>query len=88
MPFSIPAAATRIAVAVLVTAAVLGTGAAMAQQPSPAQEREAMQACRADYEALCKGVEPGGGRIIACLMQHAEKVSPGCKEALMSLKPK
>ena len=88
MPFSIPAAATRIALAVLVTAAAFGTGAAMAQQPSPAQEREAMQACRADYETLCKGVEPGGGRILACLQQHAEKVSPGCKQALMSLKPK
>ena len=88
MPFPIAAAATRIAAAAVVTASVFAAGAAMAQQPSPAQEREAMQACRADYETLCKGVEPGGGRIIACLMQHAEKVSPGCKQALMSLKPK
>ena len=88
MPFSIPAAASRIALTIVVTASVFGASAAMAQQPSPAQEREAMQACRPDYEALCKGVEPGGGRIIACLMQHADKVSPGCKQALMSLKPK
>ncbi len=58
MPFSIPAAATRIAFAAVVAASVFGAGAVMAQQPSPAQEREAMQACRADYEALCKGSSP------------------------------
>jgi len=86
MRFSIAGLATGITLAAIAAAAV-GPGAAMAQ-PSPAQEREAMQACHADYQTLCAGVQPGGGRIIACLMQHAEKVSPGCKQALMSLKQK
>ena len=86
MPSPIQAATSRLAIMALVAAAVFGPGAAMAQQ-GPA-EREAMQVCRADYEALCAGVPPGGGRILACLQQHVDKLSAGCKQALASLKTK
>ncbi len=40
------------------------------------------QACKADYQTFCTGVQPGGGRIIACLQQNFEKLSPGCQDAL------
>jgi cysteine rich repeat protein len=36
--------------------------------------------CLADAERLCKGVEPGGGRIVRCLQQHEAELSPGCKQ--------
>jgi hypothetical protein len=50
-----------------------------------AQENGGMQwvhACRDDIGTMCKGVDPGGGRIVACLQSHADQVSPGCKAAL------
>ena len=45
-----------------------------------ADDKEKPGACRADVQKLCKGVQPGGGRIVACLKQHESEVSPGCKE--------
>lgn len=40
------------------------------------------EACKADVEALCKGVEQGKGKIAACLKEHQDKVSQGCKDAI------
>jgi hypothetical protein len=39
-------------------------------------------ACKADVEALCKGVQRGGGRIMKCLHENDSKVSAGCKQAM------
>ena len=39
-------------------------------------------ACRADIEQLCASVQPGGGRIVQCLREHQDRVSPDCKSAL------
>jgi len=50
-----------------------------------AQESGAMEwirACRDDVGKVCQGVEPGGGRVVACLQSHSDQVSPGCKKAL------
>lgn len=44
--------------------------------------------CMSDIERLCKGVEPGGGRIIKCLKAHKEEMSVGCATALQKLKEK
>lgn len=35
--------------------------------------------CVADADRLCKGVEPGGGRVARCLKQHEAELSPDCK---------
>lgn len=75
-----------LALTVVMIGAVTAPGAAMAQQSAAAQQ--AMQACRADYRALCSDVQPGGGRVLACLQQHADQVSEGCKQALATLKRK
>ncbi len=39
-------------------------------------------ACKADVQALCSGVQPGGGKIAHCLKEHREQLSEGCKSAM------
>jgi hypothetical protein len=36
-------------------------------------------ACRADAAALCSSVQPGEGRIVACLTENADKLSKACQ---------
>jgi len=36
--------------------------------------------CLADADRLCKGVEPGGGRVLACLRKHDKELSPECRK--------
>jgi len=38
------------------------------------------EACGPDVERLCKGVPPGEGRILACLEEHRDEISPICLE--------
>jgi hypothetical protein len=38
-------------------------------------------ACKDDVEKLCPGVQPGGGRIVACLKQNEAQLSAACKDA-------
>jgi hypothetical protein len=47
-----------------------------------------MKYCKADFERLCPGVQPGGGRIIGCLKAHKEEISIGCGKALQAMKGK
>jgi hypothetical protein len=44
--------------------------------------------CMEDIERLCKGIEPGGGRLIECLKAHKKGMSVGCAQALQKLKAK
>jgi hypothetical protein len=54
--------------------------------PSPPALNEVRAACEADVQKLCPGIEPGGGRILACLKQHKGEVSDGCKQAIVKAK--
>jgi hypothetical protein len=62
------------------------TAPVAAQQASPQPTPDARQAvetaCRGDLERLCKGVQPGGGRIMACLREKQDQVGAPCKEAI------
>jgi hypothetical protein len=51
--------------------------------PSPDAINAAQAACNSDVQALCASVQPGGGRILACLKEHQDKVSDSCKQAVM-----
>jgi hypothetical protein len=44
--------------------------------------REFHEACQDDVTKLCKDVKPGGGRIMHCLKEHKDELSPECKEKL------
>jgi Cysteine rich repeat len=41
--------------------------------------KELSEACKADAENVCKGIEPGQGRIMRCLAENKEKLSVGCQ---------
>jgi hypothetical protein len=68
---------------------VFSLAALMSAAPSAlAQEAAAMRYCKADVARLCRGVQPGGGRIIGCLKAHKEEMSIGCGKALQAMKAK
>ena len=56
---------------------------APAPSPSPNAVRAA---CETDVPKVCPGIQPGGGRIIQCLVQHQNEVSEACKQALAKAK--
>jgi Cysteine rich repeat len=66
---------------ILVAAAVLAAETIFLSNAN-AQGAGVRQACRSDYEQFCNGVQPGGGRILACLKSHAGDLSPVCQQAL------
>jgi len=49
---------------------------------------EKSRPCVADAEKLCKGVQQGEGRVARCLKEHANELSPACKENIGKLKEK
>ncbi len=63
---------------------LIAAALACASQAALAQELTAEQrsACMGDYEKFCKGVTPGGGRIIACLSKESDKLAAECKKVL------
>jgi hypothetical protein len=63
---------------------LVATAAAAQGGMSPAQRRVG-QACMPDISSHCANVERGSGRVVACLRQNIEKVSPACREALGGL---
>jgi len=55
---------------------------ALAASPAQAQPAALQAACAQDATALCPGVKPGGGRILACFRQKSAQLSDGCRSAL------
>ena len=72
-----PAKVTRFGVAASLLA-LLPLGGAAAQQ-GPAR-----QACGADIDRVCAGIQPGDGRITACVSEHFTEFSAACRNALIS----
>jgi len=63
----------------------LATGLAAGMLPVRAADAAGSQACREDAHKLCSSVQPGGGRILACLKQHTSELSAPCQSALPTL---
>jgi hypothetical protein len=53
-----------------------------------AQARKVAQVCKADLKQYCQGIQPGGGRIVACLQANATKLTPTCQAELAEVLPK
>ncbi|EKD42761.1 MAG: cysteine-rich repeat-containing protein [uncultured bacterium] len=45
-------------------------------------ENDHIPECNAEEKRYCQGVEPGNGRLKACLRLHKHKISEKCREAL------
>src|SRR5258706_6700024 len=73
------------AAASLALLALTVTGPASAQQPSQEQIGAIRSACRADYQARCAGVQPGGPEALACLKKNIAALSSGCQKAVGSV---
>jgi hypothetical protein len=57
---------------------------AIAQDMTPEQRA----ACQGDYDKFCKGIIPGGGRIIACLSKNNDKLTVACKRVVAAAQKK
>jgi len=70
---------------IILTIALLSAPGLAYAQELTAEQRSA---CMGDYEKFCKGVEPGGGRIIACLAKSSDKLTPACQKVLTAAEKK
>lgn len=59
-----------------------GPGAGAGAEASEREGRGKLAACRTDVATICKGVEGGGGRKMACLNENLAKLSPECAEVV------
>ncbi|RJG46104.1 MULTISPECIES: cysteine rich repeat-containing protein [unclassified Mesorhizobium] len=53
-----------------------------------AQTAAERTACQADFEKFCPSVQPGGGRIIECLAEHLNDLTPQCQTVVKAHMPK
>lgn len=67
-----------VIIAMLCLSLLAGTGV-FAQNAGP---------CADDVAKFCKDVKPGGGGMAKCLKEHANELSPGCKESIAEMKKK
>jgi hypothetical protein len=68
-------AAVRSGLVVLI-ALLLSASAASAQAGHP---------CEGDIKTLCAGIQPGEGRIKACIKSHLSDLSPTCQDRLLTV---
>lgn len=61
----------------------LFVGIAMLLLPSAMATAQVTGACLSDAKALCAGVQPGGGKIRACLKTHLKDLSEGCQTVVL-----
>jgi cysteine rich repeat protein len=61
---------------------LFGLAAQAQEAPSAPQATPVREACAADLKKFCPDVQPGGGRIRACIAEHRDDLSPGCRDAL------
>lgn len=76
------ASCTRLSFTISAVLIAAAASAAQSAQPGSQPSMDALRAaCTADAQRLCAGVQPGGGRIVACLKDHKDALSDRCKQA-------
>ena len=73
---------TQTLAALSLFAFVAMSSAFAADGAANAADGPVVEACRQDVQTLCPGVQPGDGRIKACMKSNRRKLSDGCKGAL------
>jgi len=58
---------------------------ALSQAPTDAQRSAIRAQCRADYQAHCSSIPPGGMASLQCLQQNMSSLSPGCQGAVRAV---
>ncbi|MCP3474134.1 cysteine rich repeat-containing protein [Bradyrhizobium sp. CCGUVB1N3] len=72
----------------LLAAALFATAApTFAQAPTDAQKSAIRSACRADYQAHCASVTPGGAEALQCLNKNMSSLSSACQSAVRAIEP-
>jgi hypothetical protein len=61
---------------------VIAAGIMIFANSAMAQQKAAAKACAADIKTQCAGVQPGEGRIKACIDQHFKDLSESCQAVL------
>jgi hypothetical protein len=70
--------------ALLIAGSIYGASQAQSNADQPTPSGGPREACAADLQKFCAGLEPGRHQIMQCLRQHQDDLSDGCKSALMS----
>ena len=73
--------------ALLVTAIFMVATPAYSQAPTDAQRNAIRSECRADYQAHCASIPPGGEASLQCLQKNMSSLSPGCQSAVRAVEP-
>jgi hypothetical protein len=71
--------------ALVTTASLAMALPAFSQQPTDAQRSAIRSQCRADYEAHCASVPPGGMASLQCLQKNMSSLAPGCQNAVRAV---
>lgn len=68
----------------LLIPALFAAGSVWAEDPPAKLDR--LSDCRADLQKLCPNVQPGGGRLVACLKDNKDSVSDTCKQRVEQIR--
>jgi hypothetical protein len=60
---------------------------AWSQAPTDAQRNAIRSECRADYQAHCASIPPGGEASLQCLQKNMSSLSSGCQGAVRAVAP-
>jgi hypothetical protein len=60
---------------------------AFSQAPTDAQRSAIRSSCRADYQAHCASVPPGGAESLQCLQKNLSSLSSACQTAVRAVEP-
>ena len=73
--------------AAMATAMFMVVTPAFSQAPTDAQRSAIRSECRADYQAHCASVPPGGEASLQCLQKNMSSLSSGCAGAVRAVGP-